>query len=466
MHTVPKQFQILDEGTRNKIHKTALKILAKTGFRVYSPEMRQRLAEAGAVVDDQREVVALPAELVTDALANTPSEFTLYDLAGRPVRHAMGTVRETIATYTEAVMWLDYGADKLRPAKLADLQQALKIADALPLVSSTGIIVHPTDVPVERQLKESLKALLTTTQKSPHLGLQNEEQARTVFDAFSVAAPGLDMVKKPPLLFVCSPTSPLMFDKDSAEALIFCLDRGLIPTIAPCPMAGGTSQFSIIGTVLQQVVESLFVVCAKFAIAPEAPISWGGAAAAMDMRVGDVSYGGIERSLMMLANIDMAVHYNIPCNSPAASVDSCLIDAQLGVEKTWTYMTRYLSNAASGIGIGAITNGKAVSAEQMVIDNDIIRCVDRFARGIEIDHMAKAAQEIMEVAHGGNFMMAEATVELMRSEEYYYPATFNRAGTDAAPSLERAHAEVKRILSEWTCPVPDSIREDLERHLA
>jgi len=456
----------LDEPTCERIRTTALQILREKGFRVASARLRQLLADAGAEVDGQREIVALPDELVSEALASAPGDLEICDLDGHPVRFCPGSILDTIGTYVEAVAWLDHGAERLRPATLADLRNALKLADALPLVQKTGVIVTPLDLPVEEQTRQALLAILTTTRKALSFGIQNEEQARLIFDALSVAAPQLDLPKQPVGTFACSPTSPLVIDEDTGNTLTFALGRGLVPVLAPCPMAGATSQFSVIGTVLQQVVENLFMVAAKFAVDPDAPLLWGGAAGPMDMRAGDVSYGGIERSLMMLANIDMARHLGLPCHSPAASVDSCLVDAQLGAEKTWTYLTRLLSSAATGMAAGAVTNGKAVSLEQMVIDVDLINCAKRLAEGIETDYLDAAAQEILDVAHGGDFMTADATLALLReASEYYYPATFNRNGTSAAPMLDRAHEEAKRILAEWQCLVPEPVSDELERLL-
>jgi trimethylamine--corrinoid protein Co-methyltransferase len=297
--------------------------------------------------------------------------------------------------------------------------------------------------------------------------VQNRDQAQMLLAGLAIAAPSLDIRKGPPCMFVSSPISPLVLDGDSADAMIVCLEAGLVPVLAPCPMAGATSPYSIVGTVLQQVAENLFMLAAKFAVRPEAPALWGGAAAAMDMRSADVSYGGIERSLMMLANIDMAEFLGLPCYSPAGSVDSCLSDAQLGAEKTWTFLTRCLSQAATGLGVGAITNGKAVSAEQMLIDIDLVGCLRRLADGVNADRLDAAAEEIAHIEHGGNFMMAEQTLGLLRhGQEYCQPLTFNRAGADAPPALQRAHEQLERIAAEWKSPVPEEVRAELESLLA
>ena len=461
------RLSVLDKVTREQISHHALALLKDKGFRVHSPAMRQTLKAAGASVDYVREVVYLPPELVAEAVAATPGEFDLYDLDGHARRVGPGAIADHVGTYIEALRWLDHGASQLRSSTLDDLRLGLKVADALDIVAMTGPVVWPLEVPTERQLPETLLALLSSTRKSLNFGFQNREHGELILEAVRIAAPALDMHRQPVIIFVSSPTSPLVFDRDSAEALPLGLEAGQVPVLAPCPMAGGTSQFSVIGTVLQQAAEVLFMITVVYALKPGSPVLWGGAGAAMDLRVGDVSYGGPERSLMMLANIDMASHFGIPCHSPAASLDSCLIDAQCGAEKTWTYLTRMLSRAAMGMGVGAVTNGTAVSAEAMVIDADILRCTRRLAAGIETGHLEQAAQEIMAVGHGGNFMMADATIALMRDEaEYFIPPTFNRAGTAAPALLARAHERVEEITCGWCSPVPETIVEQLKRLLA
>jgi trimethylamine--corrinoid protein Co-methyltransferase len=410
--------------------------------------------------------VSLPERLVSEALSATPEAFEYYDLDGNAGSIKAGSIADNVGTYSEAVNWLDYQASQLRPSTLADLRTAVRVADALDVVTGTGVIVWPIDLPLERQIPEALMVVLSNTRKRLNFGVHNRRHGQLIVDAVTTAAPELNLRKQPAVFFASSPTSPLVLDKDSAEALAIGLEFGLVPILAPCPMSGGTSQFSVIGTVLQQTAEVLFMVTAVYALRPGAPVLWGGAGAAMDMSVGDVSYGGAERSLMMLANIDMANHFGLPCHSPSSSLDSCLLDAQCGAEKTWAYMTRVLSGAALGMAVGAITNGKAASAEAMVMDSDIIRCIKRLASGIDTGHLETAVAEIMEVEHGGNFMIANGTLELLHDEEeYFLPHTFNRAGTSAPSILERAHERVEEILTTRHSPVSDKTVGELERLL-
>ena len=454
-------FSVLDTTHCQNIYNKAIDILEHKGLRVHSDLLTERLLAAGATQTNDN-MVLLPKRLIAQAVEATPSAFTLYDLKGAPRPLAQGTIFDWIMPYIEALQILPYAETHLRASNLADLQQALIVSESLDCVNLSGIITWPLELDPAQQLDQALYALLTTTQKTLVFGFQNQDQAHRITTAVKLAAANPNFSETPSVLFVSSPTSPLTVDKDSGDTLIFGLQNGLIPVLASCPMAGGTSQFSIIGTVLQQVAEELFMLTAAQTIKPETPIIWGGADAPMDMKVGNVSYGAAERSLMMLANIDMAAFLNVPAHSPAASVDSCLLDVQLGAEKAWTYLTRSISQAAIGMGIGAVTNGTAISLEQMVIDADIIASVKQFAQGIDMDHLETAFEEIKAVTPGGDFMMAEATMEILtQGNEYYYPATFNRSGTSAPSAAEKAHDKVEHILKNWQSPVSQEVRKKL-----
>lgn len=460
-----ENFKILDRDTCQTVFDKAVEILEEKGLSVYSSDIRDSLLKAGVKKGDG-DIIKLSREIIQKAIDATPSEFDLYDLKGGYQKLKKGTILEWIMPYVESLKILRYDDRKLSPSTLNDLEKAVIVSESIDIVNISGIITWPLELSSDQQLNKALYTLLSNSQKTMAFGLQNVEQAKVILKAIKIVATHKDIKKNPSIIFVSSPISPMTVDKDSGDILMYGMDNGLIPVLASCPMAGGTSQFSVIGTVLQQVIEQLFMLVAKYSIDPEFPAIWGGAAAPMDMKAGDVSYGASERSLMMLANIDMANFFDIPANSPSASVDSCLLDVQLGAEKTWTYMTRVLSDAAMGMGIGAVTNGTAISLEQMVIDADIIKSIKNFADGIEMDNLEKAVDEIKAVEPGGNFMMAEQTMSILNEgKEYYYPETFNHSGTNAAGVVERAHKKVEEYLANWQSPVPENIITQLKELL-
>ena len=67
----------LSEDQLQTIHNASLKLLAETGMEVTSPHARTLYQGAGAEIEEGRELVKLPAEMVMGLLETVPSEFTL-----------------------------------------------------------------------------------------------------------------------------------------------------------------------------------------------------------------------------------------------------------------------------------------------------------------------------------------------------------------------------------------------------
>ncbi|HBX71310.1 MAG TPA: hypothetical protein DEH25_18530, partial [Chloroflexi bacterium] len=84
------QLQLLTPEIVDQIFNEAFQLLENHGVRVQSAEARALLAEAGARVDENREVAHLHEGLIRQALASVPHEFYLYDRAGEPAVHYGG----------------------------------------------------------------------------------------------------------------------------------------------------------------------------------------------------------------------------------------------------------------------------------------------------------------------------------------------------------------------------------------
>ena len=57
-------FQVLSENECCRIHEESLKILKDTGIKVETPQGRQILKQAGALVDENTKIVKFPKNLV------------------------------------------------------------------------------------------------------------------------------------------------------------------------------------------------------------------------------------------------------------------------------------------------------------------------------------------------------------------------------------------------------------------
>lgn len=108
--------------------------------------------------------------------------------------------------------------------------------------------------------------------------------------------------------------------------------------------------------------------------------------------------------------------------------------------------------------VGYMDMGMMCSTAMMVLGNEIIHWVKRFARGLEISAETLAVEVIDAVGPGGNFLTQKHTLNHMRSEvwqpELFFKDSHDAWVADGALSLEeRADKRVADIL-ETHQPTP------------
>jgi len=107
------------------------------------------------------------------------------------------------------------------------------------------------------------------------------------------------------------------------------------------------------------------------------------------------------------------------------STESCVPDAQAGLEKTMTGLQHALAGVNIIWGIGQLDSQQALSMEMAVIDNDIAGQLLRAQRGTPVSDHTLAIREIEQVGPGGNFMIADHTLDNYR-EQLHYPDVIHR----------------------------------------
>lgn len=68
-------------------------------------------------------------------------------------------------------------------------------------------------------------------------------------------------------------------------------------------------------------------------------------------------------------------------------------------------------------GVGMLELGITFSFEQFVMDNDIVKMVNKVVRGIDINDETLAVDVIKQVGAGGDFLMQEHTIKHMRTAQ-------------------------------------------------
>ncbi len=454
---------ILSEPERKRIIDEAYRLVAEVGVRVEDDSMCGRLDRAGADVDAASGCVRMPREMVAEYLGQVPGVCRLETIDGRPIRLGGGDRRRVSLVLDPVIVDYDEGP---RAPRLADVAKHARIGDALPLVNTTYKMDQGvSDVPIEHVNAASLFEFLSNTTQAVTGNPADMASMRLWLEMLEVLLGGNDFRTRPIASFGCHVTSPFRLGAHECELMAFLAERWIPTSAGACPMAGATSPFTLAGTLLQCLAETLFQLATGQVLQPGLPMMAGTSAFAFNMQTGDVTAGGIETTLMDTAYVELIRELGLPASGCIGFADPPAVDVQAGAEAALASTAMVLTQADSLNGLGTIGNAAGVSAEKIIIDHDLIEMAGRMRQGICVDDVTLAYDAIAQAGPGGDFMAHEHTIAHLRSGEHYYGGSFGRGGPDhfTGSMLERAHERVAEIVASHVPPVSDQTREELAR---
>jgi len=454
---------ILSEPERRQIIDRAYRLVAEVGVRVESDALCRQLRRARADVDDASGCVRMPREMAAEYIEQVPGVCPLETIDGRAIRCGGGDHRRVSLVLDPFIV--DYEEGRRSP-RLADVAKHARIGDALPLVNTTYKMDQGVcDVPIEQANARTLFEFLSNTTQHVTGNPADMASMRLWTEMLEVILNGDDFRARPIASFGCHVTSPFRLGPHECELMAFLAERRIPMSAGACPMAGATSPFTLAGTLLQCLAETIFQLAVGQILQPGLAMIAGTSAFAFNMRAGDVTAGGVETTLMDAAYVELIRELGLPASGCVGFADPPAIDVQAGAEAVVASLAMLLAGADSLNGLGTIGNAAGVSAEKIVIDHDLLEMAERMRRGITVDDATLAHDVIADVGAGGDFMSHEHTLSRLRSGEHYYGGSFGRGGPDhfSMPMLERAHERVTEILATHAPAVSDQTREELAR---
>jgi trimethylamine--corrinoid protein Co-methyltransferase len=224
---------------------------------------------------------------------------------------------------------------------------------------------------------------------------------------------------------------------------------------------------TLAGSIAQGNAEALAGFTVMQTLEPGRPCVYNmGFAHPFDMRSLISLTGAVECGLHQAAGAQLAQFYNLPCAS-WMSTESCVPDAQAGLEKTMTGLQHALAGVNIIWGIGQLDSQQALSMEMAVIDNDIAGQLLRAQRGIPVSDHTLAIPHIEQVGPGGNFMIADHTLDNYR-DQLHYPDLIHRG--ERQPWEEKGakwiHERAKDCVADILArPREPLLTEDQEREV-
>jgi trimethylamine--corrinoid protein Co-methyltransferase len=262
--------------------------------------------------------------------------------------------------------------------------------------------------------------------------------------------------------------SPLKLGHQGAAVFTFFAERGIRTGIGHMLSAGGTAPVTLAGALALNLAQDLFTNIVQRAWFGGRRLGLGCSVSPLDMRTGMYAYGRPEQQLCNVALAQMARRYGAPYGGHCGLSDAKRPSVEAGFQKALGSVPTLMACGRTYISCGLLSVDEVFSPIQMIIDDEMVSALERFARGFEVSEETLAFDVIKEVGPGGTFLDQVHTARHHRSE-LWEPRLFARqmlagwqrggAETDVDIAKEIYH---DLILRE---PLPVYISDALERKL-
>jgi trimethylamine--corrinoid protein Co-methyltransferase len=461
------RYGILSQDEIESIHQATVKVLSEVGIQVYHDEILEHLADAGAKVDAESQVVKFGEKLLTDSLERAGKSYILYGRDGsRSARFGYGDM--VAISSPGQYSWVDPIEKVRRPPTSADTHKAILVADALEHIDIVGAMTQPVDIPTPIRDIWLTAELVKGTTKPTRCWITNGQTAHYILEIYKLVAGGESELRaRPQIEGFIEPISPLQMPTTGMEILLEFSRLGLPISYGPMVQAGATGPVTLAGTLVQENAETLAAIVITQVLRPGTPVMYGGIPHVMDMQTALISFASPEQGLMAVAMAQIAKWYGLPVYINVGLGDSKLVDAQAGLERGMNFLLGVLAggDVLGHMGISGADQG--ASLPQLLVDNEMIAFTKRILRGFEVGESTMAIDLIKEVGHQGNHLVQPHTVEHFRTE-LWMPSLFERASWDAwmdqgsKSMAERAAHKVQEILDTHE---PEPMEEALAREI-
>ena len=425
--TIKPAIRVLsDEGVR-EIHFATLEIFEQVGVDMQDPQGRELLLGAGAWESGGR--LRIPERVLVDALASAPARIPMFNRLG-DLTMPLELGKVFFGTGSDTMFTLDLDSGERRRPVAKDVEDIARLSDALENIDFVMSMGVPSDVAVEDTYLHEFIRMIRGSLK-PNVYTARDRQDMEDIHRIAVAVAGSEQAlrEKPFLLHYAEPISPLLILGESLQKIIFCAERGLPSAYIPSPNPGGGGPITLAGAIALGNVECLVGLIVSQLVRPGAPFLYGMNTAALDMKTTIVSYGSPEWSLGMAAWTEMARDYGLPVWGYGGATDSKLVDAQAGIEATFSIYNAFLSRCTLVHDVAYIEYGSTSSMGMLVMADEIIDMTKRFMRGVPVSRETLALDAIARARPGSGFLADDHTFQNFR-EFQWSPRVIDRKRYD------------------------------------
>ena len=454
---------MLSDEQIQAIHHSSLDILSRTGIVMKHETGRELLLDAGAWESGER--IKIPEHLVMAAIGSAPSRIPMHNRLGE-LTMPLQEGQVFFGPGSDCPFTLDVETGERRQATAQDVRRIARLCDGLQQIDFIMSMGTPSDVPtMDHYLHSFIGMIRGSVKPNVYTALDRSDMEDIYRIACAVAGGEAELRERPFLLHYAEPISPLLYNEESVDKLLFCAEVGIPVTCLPSPNTGGGGPITLAGAIALGNAECLAGLVLSQLVRPGTPFLYGMNTAALDMKSAIVSYGAPEWPTGMAACCDLARYYDLPVWGTAGATDSKVVDAQAAIEATVTIMTAFLTRCNLVHDVGYMEYGTTSSMEMLVMADEIIRDVRYVMAGVEVSERTLAREAIHRARPGGGFLADDHTLDSWRWAQWR-PALIDRTRYDRwveqgrKDMTTRANERARRLLAEHEVePLPQAAEE-------
>jgi trimethylamine--corrinoid protein Co-methyltransferase len=457
---------LLTPGQLERLKGGTLRLLDEVGVHFPSRRALAILADHGAQVDHNTQIVRFPPELVEEAMAMAPRSFVLGAREERFDLRLDGT-RSYLTTDGTGVHVVDLATRDLRPSRKEDVAMMARVCDALPFISFFWPPVSAQDYGLTAPLHQC-HAGLTNTLKHVRGGMTvHPALAPYVVEmATTVAGSAEALRRRPPICANFCTIAPLAQDGHSLDVALAYAEAGIPMSFMAMTTMGSTAPATPLGALVQGDAEVVSGMVLIQLACPGAPVFHSVLVSLMDPRTG----GYISHAPAPVSRIavDMAHAWGVPSlGGGSLSSDADDIGWESGVDAGFgAAVISAFGGEICGY-LGLVGGSMILHPEQVILEHEVCQHAYEVLHAFAFDEADMALEVIADVGPGSHFLRQRHTRRRIR--DFRLSRILRQKGADNAwrDPREVALEEFRRI-SETHHPQPlaPEVLSELDRILA
>ncbi len=436
--------EILSEAQLDTLQSATLEILEQTGVHCPSQQALEIYAEHGGLVDFERQIVRLPAQVVMDAMALAPRN---YILGGRLPAFDLNLDGRALYCATDGcgVETIDFATCQRRPSKKEDVADMARVSDYLSAIGFYWPMVSAQDFPATAPLHELEASFNNTVKHVQSETVMGEWAAGYAIEmARVVAGNDTDLRQRPPLSLLVCAIAPLAQDKEGLESALCFARAGLPVGFMSMVNTGSTAPATLAGTLVTgdaEIISALTLVQMAY---PGAPVFHSLMPGIMHPHTGAYLDTAWEGTLMYAAGVALAHRWGVPALAGVFGTDAMVPGWQSAGDAASSLMLCALAGAETGAGLGLVESCTLLYPEALALDADIYQRVRIEANGLDTSPEALALDVIKQVGPRGHFLAQKHTRTHLRQRQFS-----ELAAQPGSQGSFRDPLEVAREKTDW-----------------